>query len=261
MIPQGIQAHTAGMLARVLIALLGLSLIGLLVAAVEGRAGWVYASTAMFMGVGVALALHTMFGRSRPGRALQSAGFGPTRQAGTWRAVIDGVPIEAILRGPDLILYASGVPESLSITPGTGGQPTGDTAFDLAVRCAGRSAEVAALSATVRARLRPLLDIGVHVEAGAVRMPAVASAEAIDLTAQMGAAVAHTLRDVRAALLHRIESEDPTLHVPAVAALVAGWPHDPRAGSAVRALLDHPDPAVQARGATISETLQAIRTA
>lgn len=256
-----IQAHTAGVIARFLIALLALSLVGLLVAAVEGRAAWVYAATGAFMVIGVMLALHTAFGRSRPARGLQSVGFGPTRQSGVWRAIVDGVPVEAILNGAQIVLRAAGVPESLSVHAGDTGQPTGDPEFDAAARCVGRAAEVAALSSKLRAELLPLLAMGVQVRAGAVCLPASASVEVMHRAAQVAAALAQTLRDVRSALLHRVRTEPPHIHLLAASALAAGWPNDARVGQAVQALVDHPDDDVQRRGAEILETIKAVRSA
>jgi hypothetical protein len=249
------------MFARFLIALLGLSLVGLLVAALEGRAAWVYAATGAFMVIGVTLALHTALRRSGPGSRLQAAGYGPTRQARTWRAIVDGVPIEAVLHDAHLQLRAAGVPQSLSIEAGTHGQPTGDPTFDGAARCVGRSAEVAALGTALRTDLLPLLEIGVRVHAGVVLLPADASVDVIGLTSRAAAALSQTLRDVRAALLHRVQTEPPAVHLLAVGALAAGWPQDPRTRRAAEALLDDADPHVRQKGAEMLDTMLRIRPA
>ena len=247
-----------------LVTLMVAALVVLVGGAIEGQAGWVYAATAAFMTVGVALGVYTAVIATRPGTVLKAAGFMPTRQAHTWRAIVDSVPIEAVRRDDVVHFRPAGLPEGLSILPGASrGRGTGDPAFDAVVHCQGRSAEIAALGPGIRTQLLPLIAVGAQVQGGALSVPAGGSVEVMTLASEAAAHLARIHADLRAALRERAAQDSPHLALPAVLALAAGWPDDPRTQSHLDALLQHPDPALrlaaaEASRATSSTVLDAL---
>lgn len=245
-----------------LVALMGASLIGLVGSAIEGHAGWVYGATAAFMTVGVALALYTALIATRPGGTLKAAGFRPTRRPRTWRAIVDNVPVEAVLQDDAVHFRPAGLPEGLSLLsqastrlPGANpGRGTGDPAFDAVVQCRGRSAEIAALGPNIRARLMPLIALGAQVQHGVLSVPASGSAEVMAAASEAAANLAQIHADLRRALQARAAQDTPHLGLPAVLALAAGWPDDSATQAHLDALLQHPDPALRLAAAEASRS-------
>jgi hypothetical protein len=240
---------------NVLVGLMGASLVGLVGAAIEGRAGWVYAATAAFMTVGVALALYTALIATRPGGTLKAAGFRPTRRPRTWRAIVDDVPVEAVLRDDAVHFRPAGLPEGLSLLPGASpSRGTGDPAFDAVVQCRGRSAEIAALGPIIRARLMPLIALGARVQHGVLSVPASGSAEVMAAASEAAANLAQIHADLRRALLARAAQDTPHLGLPAVLALAAGWPDDAATQAHLDTLLQHSDAALRLAAAEASRS-------
>lgn len=238
-----------------LVTLLGLALIVLVGAAVEGRPGWVYAATGAFMVVGVALALHSAMVSTRPGAVLKAAGFRPTRRAHTWRAVVADVPVEALVQDGVVRFRPAGLPDGLSILPGASeGRGTGDPDFDAVAQCRGRSAELAALGPDVRASLIPLIEVGARVEGGALSVPVGGGLPVMQAASEAAARLAQIHHDLRAALRSRATLDPPHLALPAVLALAAGWPDDAVTQAHLDDLLGHPDPMLRLAAAEASRS-------
>lgn len=237
-----------------LLGIIALALGGVVVAAVEGRPGWVYGGVAIFMVAGVALALHTALVASRPRVIMRTAGFAPTRESGIWRAIVDGVPIEARIAAEALCFRAEGIPDGLGIEAGPCAQPTGAPAFDAWVRCTGRRAWIAAIGPGLRGALTPLLRADARVERGALWAPP-GGVELVGAAATTCARLAHTYGDLRAALVARAREDGPAEGgLTAIAALAAGWPDDPATIALTDALLVDPDPAIRL---TVAEAIAA----
>lgn len=234
-----------------LLGIIVIALAGLVIAAIEGRAGWVYAAVGLFMTAGVALAIHTALVAGRPRIVMRNAGFAPTRANGVWRAIVDDVPIEARLGDGVARFRAEGIPDGLGIEPGDGGRPTGAQAFDAIARCTGRRAWIAAIGPGLRDHLTPLLALGARIERGGLITP-MGSVDVVRAAAETTAQLARTYRDLKGALIDRIRRDTPADgNISALAALTAGWPEDRTTIRLGDALLAHPDALIRLQAATV----------
>lgn len=246
-----------------LLGIIVLALAGLVVATIEGRAGWVYVAIGLFMVAGVGLAIHTALVASRPRIVMRTAGFAPTRAAGVWRAIVEDVPIEARLSDGIARFRAEGIPDGLRIEAGDGGRPTGAPDFDAVARCAGRRAWIAALGPDLRAHLIPLLALGARVEGGGLHTP-MGGVDLVHAAATTTARLGRTYRDLKGALVDRMRRDSPADgSINALAALAAGWPEDAATVALGDALLAHADPTIRleagrAIGARAAEVLAAL---